>query len=57
MKKTKKQNLGYILVVLGFILIMAKAIDYFVPGKALIPGLTLIGLIFVAIGLLLNKKK
>jgi len=57
MKKIKTQTIGYILVILGFILILAKAIDYFVPGKALIPGLTLIGLILVAIGILLNKRK
>jgi|APSaa5957512622_1039677.scaffolds.fasta_scaffold82471_3 hypothetical protein len=56
MKKTKKQITGSALVLIGFILIVAKAIDYFIPGKALIPGLTLIGLILVAIGLLLNKK-
>tara|TARA_Y100000310_G_C20696985_1_gene826373 strand:- start:1231 stop:1395 length:165 start_codon:yes stop_codon:yes gene_type:complete len=53
----KKQTTGYILVIIGFILIIAKAIDYFVPGESLIPGLTLLGLLFVALGLLLSKKK
>jgi len=56
MKKNNSQVLGLVLMIIGFILIVAKAIDYFAPGESLIPGLTLIGLILVAIGLMLNKK-
>ena len=56
MKKQVKNNLGYLLVIIGFILIVIKAIDYFVPGKSLIPWLTLIGLVLVAIRLFMRKK-
>jgi len=52
----KKRVLSQVLVVVGCVFIVVKAIDYFVPGKALIPGLTLIGLLLVAGGLLLGRK-
>jgi hypothetical protein len=55
-KKASSKTIGWIFIVIGFILIVSKAIDYFVPGKALIPGSTLIGLLFVATGLLLNSE-
>jgi len=55
--KSRKEKLGIIMVIIGFTLILVKAIDYFTPGKALVPGLTLIGIILVAIGLILHNKK
>ena len=55
MKKQTQKILSYFLIIIGFILIVIKVIDYFVPGKALIPGLTLIGLILVAVGLFMRK--
>lgn len=57
-RKMKQQNkiLGEGLIIVGFILIVVKAIDYFAFGESLMHGLTLIGLILVVAGISITKK-
>jgi hypothetical protein len=56
MKKRAKKIIGQLLIAIGMVLIIAKAIDYFIPGKSLIPGLIFIGLLLIALGAFLIKK-
>ncbi|MFA5019789.1 MAG: hypothetical protein WC533_01680 [Candidatus Pacearchaeota archaeon] len=56
-KATKKKIAGVIFAIVGFILILVKAIDYFSHNRALAPGLTLIGLLLVVIGAYLWNGK
>lgn len=56
MKKSKKKKLGYVLFIFGIILVTAKVIDSFVPGRALIPFLTLIGIVLIILGIIFIKQ-
>ena len=55
MKKTNKQNQGYVMAGVGFAMILFNAINYFVSDETL-PVVGIIGLVFVAIGLKQSKQ-
>lgn len=57
MKKGKRAFWSKFLILAGFILVLMKLIDYFVPGRSLVPGLTVIGLVMILIGLILRRRR
>ena len=48
---------GLILAILGFFLILLNAIDYLANWQNVPSGLTVIGLMFVVVGIALEKKE
>ena len=48
---------GLILAIMGFFLILLNAIDYLANWQNVPSGLTVIGLMFVVVGIALGKKK
>ena len=52
-----KLKLGLILAILGFFLILLNAIDYLANWQNVPSSLTVIGLMFVVVGIALEKKE
>jgi len=53
----KKNISGYIMAVIGFLMLLTNAIGYVFNLDVKHPALTVMGLVFVVIGMKLFKKK
>ena len=57
MKKKTKNIPGLIMIIVGFLMILTNALDYLTGQSRIHPTIFILGIVFVAVGQMMNRKK